>query len=574
MHWRTLLTGRHALLLSLAAASVVWIGLLAHTWWQPIVADDVTAYQSAINWPNGPMRVNPPLYMYSVRLSMALFGQNIPSARIPAVLGGLATLFLIPAVSKLVMTTPEQSDWTATVAVWLYALSPLALQNMLVLGVDTSLLTPAMLGLVWLWLKCESLPRWQRIALLGLGLTVNLWIKLLSPILTMGSISLYYLLKGRWVRLIETVAATAFGSIVFWITYQIDLTSQYAFGYTGGYLGRLNILDSANRQFMAITFPQGMGILVFWLSIPIVILLGVAAIQSAQRWLRKQAGTMDALLLYAGLATLAYALVIYPAWGYPYYQTPFIPLLIIVSAQVLTPALARLSRPAWITLSVIAAGCLVFNLWVIGDPLLRLYLVTFETTTGQLGARLARGLMDSARIAAPISIALLIGFVLAPRLRVSRTTMLVGTLGALAVASLASTTLVQANARYSTRYRYGYNWDDMLRAAQRIREAVGPSGYVAAIDDVLFYTGLPGDGIYGMSTNMVTGSYMGKTSIGLLDLLRQHQVDALAWTTKDAVRSADLLRSPEMEHILNKCYSQESYGVFQVYLRKTQATCP
>jgi hypothetical protein len=277
--------------------------------------------------------------------------------------------------------------------------------------------------------------------------------------------------------------------------------------------------------------------------------------------------------LYATLAAIAYSLVIYPAWGYPYYHTPFVPLLIILAAEVLTPALEDLPRPAWLTLSLATIIAFIYNLIAVGDPLLRLYLLTFETMTSQVSSRLQQGLRDVLRIAVPIPIALTAGWFIAPRVRVKRSQLLLALLGALTIASLASTTLAQVSARYSTRYRYGYNYDDMLRAATRVREHAGPQGFVAALDDVLFYAGLDGEGIYGMATQLVNWKD-NRPSVSLPELLRQRRVDALVWTTKEVTRNAELLNTPDLKQRLTECYTQEQYGVFLVYLRRNDVNCP
>jgi len=538
-------------------------------WWQPITADDRLVYVSAVTWPAIPGPLHPPLYIYSVRLSFLLFGESVSSARLPGVLSGFITLFLIPAVVTLVLGQSEQANWTATLAVWLYALSPQAVQNMMFIDIDTAFLTVALLGLVWLWLEVEPRPPWQRIILLGLGFALTLWVKLLSPFLTMGAMCLFYLLQGKFLRFLETFIASVLGGVVFWITFQTNIASQYAFGYTGGYMSRLNIFDLGNLRYMATIFPQGAGVVTLWLSIPVVILIGMALANSVGRWLRRKVSVLDEFLLYGGGSVLAYTLVIYPAWGYPRYQAPFIPILIILAAVVLAPALAQMSWSAWKVLAGIAILCFVFNLRVVGDPLLSLYLLTFETTTGQVTARLQQGIVNAARAATLIPVALLIGFWLAPRLRIARSAMLLAVVGVLAFTSLASTTLVQVNARYSTRYRYGYNWDDMQQAAQRVREHVGPTGYIAAIDDFLFYTGLDGEGIYGLRARQ---NFMGKPSISLLELMHERRIDALVWTTKDVTRNPTAIQ--EIEPILKECYDRETYGVFIVYLRRPGATWP
>ena len=254
-HRQVKLSATRAVCLSLLVVSVIWLISLARMAWQPILADEVQVYLSAVDWPDGPMRVNPPAYIYSVQAAFKIFGQSVSSARLPGIIGGYATLLLIPIVTLLALGKTDRARWTAVVAIWFYALSPLALQNMMILGVDNSLLTPAMLALVAVWLAVDRRPAWQRVLWLTLALTLTLWVKLVSPFLTMGAIGLYYLLRGQFKRIPEVVVATALGAALFWITIQFDVTHNYLFGYTGGQLSRLNILVPDNVQFMATTFP-------------------------------------------------------------------------------------------------------------------------------------------------------------------------------------------------------------------------------------------------------------------------------------------------------------------------------
>jgi predicted membrane-bound mannosyltransferase len=120
------LSASRAVWLSLLGVSAVWLALLVWMGWQPILADEVQVYLSAVDWPNGPMRVNPPLYTYAIQLAFKILGQSVGSARLPGVIGGYATLLLIPIVTLLALGKTDRARWTAVVAIWLYAFSPIA----------------------------------------------------------------------------------------------------------------------------------------------------------------------------------------------------------------------------------------------------------------------------------------------------------------------------------------------------------------------------------------------------------------------------------------------------------------
>ena len=569
--WIALRPTQRILLGVLVVACLFWLVALIQMAWQPIVADDELVYNSAVHWPDVPMRVNPPAYMSAVRLSFSIFGESVSSARLPGIAAGFASLFLIAAIVVRALNHTDNSYLAAALAVGLYALYPQAIQNMMFIDIDTAFLTATLLGLVWVWLFIENRSRRVRVLVIALAFTLSLWVKLLSPFLTMGAIGLYLLLQGKWARVLEVMVATIIGFGVFLVTIQSNVTSQYLFGYTGGYMSRLNILEPENVRFILTVFPQAAGVVLLWFSIPMMILVVIAVLLSVKRWFSRQAMKADFFLLYGALSTVAYSMVILPAWGYPRYQAPFIPMLVLVAAMVVAPVLPKLNRASWGLVGIMAVICLIYNMVLVGDPMLRLYLLTYETTTEQVGTRLSEGLIAFTRLLIPVVAAIVIGFVMAPRVRAKRADILLVMLCAIAMGTYLTTSVTQFEARYSTRYRYGLNLDDMLTASQRIHDAVAPDGFVAAIDDVLFYTKRPGKGIYGLSTRE---NLMGGKTMTLAELLRVQHVDALAWTAKDAFRGSEMLNSSGVQHILDTCYDKEQYGKFVVYLNKQQTPCP
>lgn len=569
--WRSLRPAQKWLLRALAFACALWTIALLRMAWQPLVADDELVYNSAVHWPESPMRVNPPVYMTAVRLSFALFGESVAAARVPGILSGFISLFLIAAIIVRALDGTDKAYLTATVAVGLYALYPQAIQNMMFIDIDAAFLTAVLLGLVWLWLRIDDQPRILRVLILGLAFAGSLWVKLLSPFLTMGSIALFLLLQGKFPKLVDAIASTAIGFAVFYVTIQMNVTGQYVFGYTGGYMSRLNILDPVNVRFIMTVFPQAAGVVALWFSIPMMLLAVTAALASLKRWIGRRSDYADFFLLYGALSIVGYSMVILPAWGYPRYQAPFIPMLTVGVAIFVTPFLSSLTRTAWIVLAALTIAAMLYSALFVGDPMLRLYLLTYETATEQVGARMSEGLIAFGKLILPVIVALAIGFLAAPYLHVRRADLLIAVLCAVTVASYLPTSVIQVDARYSTRYRYGLNFDDMLIAAQRIHDAVPADGFVAAIDDLLYYTGRPGKGIYGLSTR---DSLMGEKDTSLIDLLHIQRIDAFAWTIKDAFRGSALLTSSGVQQILDSCYSREQYGVFMVYLRKPVTICP
>ncbi len=272
----------------------------------------------------------------------------------------------------------------------------------------------------------------------------------------------------------------------------------------------------------------------------------------------------DLLVIYAAATSLFYALLIPPAWGYPRYQTPVVPVIAILAAAVVVPAFQALPRRARLVVAGLGVAAFVYKLAVIGDPLWSLYAVTFETDTGDLMQRLAQGISIVVSLVIPIGIVLAVVCLLALRWKIRLLPTIVLALGVLSLAHTASTTAIQVPADYSTRYRYTYDYADLLQTVADLKQT---GGYVLAVKDVLYYTGLPGEEIYGYVCPTCSPQ-------ALIDKIHSTRVDALAWTTKEDNRSPNISANPAIVQALNVCYTRATHGVFIVYLRRPNSPCP
>jgi len=534
-------------------------------WQQPILADEVDFYLAATDWFHDRYRIpHPQAYIHLTQLSFVIFGQGIGSARLPGVLSALVNLMLIPLLVYAFLDHSKQAHRIGIAAVWLYALHPMAVQNMMLLDIDNTLLGPVLLGVLWVWKSAQDWSFRRRAAVLGLAFAVALWVKLPTPVLLIACIGVFHLLKGEIRRIGELILAILAGGIVFLVTFALyGKLTGFTFALLVRTFGRTP--TSVNDiTAMLLRFPQGMGVFVMWLSLPLAALLLVAVAGTVARIVKRQIENRDLLVVYVVATSLFYALIIPPAWGYPKYQAPIVPVIAILAAALLVPAFQTLPQRARIVTAGLGVAAFAYKLAVIGDPLWSLYAVTFETSTGDLMQRLTQGVGDAVKLVVPISIVLVVVYLLSLRWKIRPILMVVPVLGVLSFAHTASTTAIQVPADYSTRYRYTYNYDDLRQTIADLKDA---GGYVLAVKEVLYYTGLPGDDAY---TYMCSGC----SPQALVDKIHSKCVSALAWTTKEDNRSRNLLENPAVVQSLNACYTRVTHGVFIVYLRRPDSPCP
>ncbi len=551
-------------LLHVLLAGGVLIGFALIMAWQPILADEWDFYRAAADWAhNRALIPHPQAYVHLLQASLALFGKTPGSARIPGILTALLNLALTPMIVKAFWGDTPTSRRIAVVAIWLYALAPLTPQNMMLIDIDNTLLTTVLLGFIWLWKRTQDWPSLKRIVALSCALAVALWTKLPTPVVLIGSLGLFYLLRWDLHHLIELVLITATGGLLFVASFALygQLTG-FTFAFFGPAFG--NLSSTGDFRGLLLRVPQTMGVFIMWLSLPVTALLMVVTLQTVVRVFKRQLEDRDFLVMYTAAVVAFYAFIMVPAWGYPRYHAPAIPVIAVLVAALLVQVSEGLPRKVWYLAAVLGVACLVYNLTMIGDPLWDLYTLTFETDLGDLTQRLREGMAMLVRISLPLVMGLGIGLLfLAWRWKMPWQRAGMYLLGILAAASMASTLAIQIPADYSTRYRYTYRYADLFRVIDTVKAA---GGHTLAIKDVLYDAEVPGEEIY-------TYVCPACSPQRLLDKLHGEQVDTLVWTTKEDNRSHAVTQAPEVREALARCYQRVDYGVFITYRRTSDGPC-
>ncbi len=549
--------------IALVAASI-WLTLawLAQTW-QPILADEWDFYRAITNWPADRALIpHPQAYVHLAQLAQAIFGVSTASVRLVGLISGLLSVCLIPWLTAVVYPDREDRTPVTILAIALTALSPFVIQNTLLIDIDNTVLIPATLIILIAWAALQTQSARLRFGVLTLLLAAALWIKLPTPPLVMGALFLYHLLRTEWKRAAEVIGISLAGLLLFVITFEIyTLLSGYQWSYFEPTFARST--GFFDLPLLLARFPQGIGVFALWLTLPLALLLLVVAVQTLRRLFHRQLTVADALTFYVIIVAVIYPLIYVPAWGFPRYQAPLLPIIMTLIAAQVMPHVQHASRRRLAGLALLLVGLCLFNLWIVPDPLYPIYAATFEGGTFDLSTRLAAAIPAVAIIALPIGAVLGVGWF--SERQSQRAGWLTVLLLVLSCASMLSLSLVQMRAAYSTRYRYTYNYADYDWSVQQAR-AAGSDAYILAIKDTLDASGAHGEEIY---PYLLFPDHRPL----LRDVLRTQRVDALIWTDKEAARSQEILGEPQLAALLQRCYDHDQRGVFQVYRLKPGQVC-
>jgi len=543
-----------------AGAAIFLVVAFAAMAWQPLTGDENDVYLSATDWYRFRLMIfHPQLWVHFIQLLLAVLGEGTLAPRLASLLPNIAIVFmLVPISRRLAATSGSRAQWIAPV---LFAISPLVTQNSILIDFDTGLLAAMCLGLVWVWFGLGDARPIARITMTAVVFALSLWVKLTTPPMVVLTLWLYHGRLGEWRKVRDSLIAAVAGAALFVGTHLVySAFTGYTLADAARAFGWDRTIDRSLLQTVMTYAPQGSGLLLFWVSLPMGILWLVIALRTIHRWIKGRLTPMDAGVILSVGAFAFYTFFLVPPYAYPRYQTIMFPFMTIAVAGELFNAWNALPRRLGLVAILLGALTFAYILLVTGDPLLKIYLTTYETTS--ISSRLQSGLAALAAVGIPSGVAIAAAAALALRRRAGFAALAWVMLAATAIGMYLATDLLQVTASYSTRYRYGYSYADREAATRLLRESVPPDGYVLLDKDMLWNLPFDGEQVYG---------YMAD-SRALLDLAGRRRVDALSWTDKEWIKSA-IRDSSEAKKALADCYKQSRFGPATVLIRAPGPDC-
>jgi hypothetical protein len=421
---------------------------------------------------------HPPLYIYTLGLTIALFGSGEGAMRGLGVLCQLLAAGLAFDLARRLAVDGTGSRSTGqaagALAVALFLLTPLTVQSALVLDIDNTVLMVLIAVNVWVALRLPGHWDTRTIVALALLYTLTLWAKLTSPLLLLAALAFTRLFQGTGRRgALEALAVGALGWALFlasWLV--VTALGGMPPDYTFVVVYREAIESGASTRDRLVSwslFVWGAAPAILWIG-PFFCLLFVAAgLPRLLRLLRGRGLAPGDLVLVLGTAIyLAYIMKL--AGGFPKYHAAMLPLWAAAGGALVARRAGQPSR-GQIAVAVLGFGAAfgwlaghIGELWTtqFTDPLLRLLIVVPAVVGLAVLALWAQFGRISPLRALPVS---------------------------LAVLTLAWSLALDVHQRGlvgSTAYYYGRT--GQLEAARALGERLGPDELYIAAKEVAWYT--------------------------------------------------------------------------------------
>jgi 4-amino-4-deoxy-L-arabinose transferase-like glycosyltransferase len=548
--------------------SLIWIScaalaaMAAVLAWQaagkPLVADEIEFVQTGpAVWQGRPPAAcggpaeeiivhHPQGYHLFLGMLMTLLGPSKLAARVPGILSLLLSIPLAAWIANQLYG--DRDNHRGMLAGLLLATAPLAVQGALLVDIDNTLMTPALLvfiGCVIRRMKSGG-TRLPGLAGLSAGFAGLLWIKLTTPFLATAALFFCGLGCRTRRRLMgEAVLITLLGCCLFAMSWLVfcglrGLEPAAPLVHLASRLGR-----GSGEDFIMALLKNNLR-LALWLGpwLPLAAWAGLRA-----GWYRQDRRIelhQAYVLICALLIWIGYLLIGGNAFGFPRYHVPLVPLLAVMAAGCMDILLRRPVAAAMLTLAA-----LIYWLAAVRDPLWPVFTLHESIAAGDLSGSQALKHM-----------ALVLALWLAPmvllmpglrnRLRLADTALLAPACG---VALLCA----QFGADYNTNYLYGER--GLAAAIDRLAALPTGNGVVLAPKDAAFQA-LPCGGYLFASRTISQGR--------LAPLLEQNRLSAVVYR-KGLLADASTgpkLRAPEVTQLLERNFTQVRVGDFYFFTAK------
>lgn len=311
---------------------------------------------------------HPPLYMYLLGLTVALFGDGERASRGFSVLCMLiAAGFSFDLARRTVLLrggSPERGLAAGVLTIAIYVLNPLTIQAAQVLDIDNTILMVLIVAVCWMAVRLPG--SWSARIIVGLALlyALSLWAKLTTPLALGVALAFTRLFQTvGWRGALQAVGVVALGWVIFLVTWvSISGMAGFPLDYTLEVVHNEALesgISSGHRLVSLHAFVFGVGPAILWIG-PFFCLLFVAA-GLPRLWSLLRGKGLDAADILVVLGAAIYLAYIFKLAGnFPKYHAGMLPLWAAASGVLV----ARVAgRPTLTQYAVAALGMGLLVWW-------------------------------------------------------------------------------------------------------------------------------------------------------------------------------------------------------------------
>lgn len=558
----------------ICACFLLYLVFILPSWTEPVMGDEVglmlagrAVFQKGITvffvehgdrlfgiW-------HPPGFVLTIGALGRVLGFNEVSGRLPGITCFLVSLILIYLICGEIFKKSKNAGSAGLWACLIYAMNPLAQRGSLLIDMDGTILNTAALFFIWLISRAQY-PRLaaKQILILGFSLFMVMFIKLSAPLLIVGTFLAYLLFRKAGEKAKQLIQISCCAVILFlsaWFVY------CWANARDPGDILFVP-LSVLSRFYTGAASPGGWDIfarnawsVLIWAS-PSFIILSVVSLIA---FFKQGSGGNEPLparqlALYGIAAGVIYLFVGGVTHSFPKYHAAVMPVLSIFIGWFLSEKL-RFKKEEMPVLFICASGLMLYNIFVVGDPLYGINYRLKEALILNSGLMARQVLFkEAARFLLIIAVLPMAYLFLSARSKRPFLLVLFLTM----VSSNLALSFVQAKAGYNTVYCYG---------AKGVRET---AAFVRANTDAAEPIIAPAEIKWLANDNLL--SYVLNKDLKGRDMfiraMKEHKISCLVYgvTGNSLSQYRNIFNQGSVREFLENGFTSSQIGSYTVWLRK------
>ena len=322
---------------------------------------------------------SPLLGVRTLSIFYRVFGVSNWSTRLVGVCCVFLHLLIFLFLGRVLVDNLREQRLFLIVSCLLFITNPATIQGSLILSDDTYLFPLFVSVFAIFFFKYEKERSAKYIIILGVILSLSLWLKIAYLPFLPGAMILYYLIKKDFKGILISLFVTLSGVILFLATWQLYCTIT-GIEFSGP-------IQYSSGVFINMLFPKVFDSPLTGLAVNSVRLFLWIGLYSILMWLfvivnkigdyrkKRRIEPISFLILFSSILGVGYFFIGGMSFGFPRYQYAMLPAMSIVCAFVLKDILPGISRRDFLMYGVITSLFFLFYTFIIGDLL---YIINFS----------------------------------------------------------------------------------------------------------------------------------------------------------------------------------------------------
>ena len=312
---------------------------------------------------------HPPFYIDSLRFISQFFGLHDSGLRLIGIICFLLNLIIMYQLSLELFKNKN----IGLLACLIFAIHPMAIRGSMILDIDNTILTVLLMTTILYFIKNIQTFNLKKGIFLILLFFLCLWAKLSTPLILMGSLVLFYILKKDKIKTKQIFIIGLSAVLFFLFIWKLDslvfnFPFSLAFNRPSSVVSRgisgvsLPGIQELFLRILRVSLWIGIYMMVFW---ALIIVKRIKEVTFD----KKEMDFRDLLIIYSFGIFMGYTLIGGLSFGFAKYQYPLLPIVSIIIASTIKDFNLKSGKNHLTVFLIASLTLVIINVIILPDPI-------------------------------------------------------------------------------------------------------------------------------------------------------------------------------------------------------------